>query len=81
MPTLAPATTTVADLLALFHGDEHTRFYYSPTLVQAVCDQLQPSTDQELREVFYPGMPPDEITRRAGRALERGYLRWKAAQL
>lgn len=76
----AVETVTVADLLALFHGDEDSRPCYSAALVQAVCEQVVPGSEDELREVFHQGMPLMEVTFRASMAVERGWLRWKESQ-
>ena len=65
----------LAELVALFLGDDDSRGYPHLNLVLAVCERLRPRSSAEIFELLYPltGEAPDELT---DRIVRWGYELW-----
>ena len=65
----------LAELVALFLGDEDSRGCPHLNLVLAICERLRPPSSDALIELLYPltGEAPDELTERIVRW---GYELW-----
>lgn len=66
----------VAELCALFAGDEHSAPFPTVGLVLAICAQLRPESVSVLRERIYGPWPADMIPHRARCAIAVGYADW-----
>jgi len=67
----------VAELLALWHGDQDCVGYMCEEIVVAVTERVYPRSYDAVRLKFYPGLAESQIPEEELAMLKRGYDLWE----
>ena len=68
------------ELVGLFVGDCDSCGYAHPTLVAAICEQLETPTLEALRRVLFAGSDGDHPDPEVDEIICRGFDRWRYAR-